>query len=272
MEKMERRGVIYKITSPNNKIYIGQTIDFTQRCRKYKGGFFEGQIKLWNSCKKHCWNPTQNIEVIEHCYESKLDEREIYWIQYFDSYIIGLNSDLGGKGRRGFKHTDETKQKIREKKIGQKHTIEAKKKISEASRNISDETRLKMSKSSLGRKHTDESKQKISQANTGKTLNEEQRKKVSEANKGNKKRLGKKHSIETKQKISNSKKGIPNIKLSSKIICLNNGLIFNSQAEASEKMNLNQPNISRVCQKQRKTYKGLIFMFYDEYLKKNKNE
>lgn len=35
-------GFIYKTTSPNGKIYIGQTIDFKVRCRKsYKGMVFK---------------------------------------------------------------------------------------------------------------------------------------------------------------------------------------------------------------------------------------
>jgi group I intron endonuclease len=267
-----KKGIIYKITSPNNKIYIGQTIDFTQRCRKYKSNGFKGQIKLWNNCQKHNWNPIDSIEIIEHCLVTNLDEREKFWIQHFDSFENGLNSDLGGKGRRGFKHSDETKEKIRLANIGKKHTEKTKKKISEASKNISDETRRKMSEASKNRKHSLETKRKISEINKGAKLTDDAKRKISEANKGNKKRLNKKHNDVTKEKISLSKKGVPNVKLSVKIICINTGEIFESQKEASDKLNLNQSSISRVCLKQRKTYKGLIFMFYDEYEKTIKNE
>lgn len=52
-------------------------------------------------------------------------------------------------------------------------------------------------------------------------------------------------------------------------ICINTGEIYNSQIEAAIKLNLTQQSISRVCKKERKTYKGLIFMFYDEYVKIN---
>lgn len=268
----ERKGVIYKITSPNNKIYIGQTIDFTQRCRKYKSNGFKGQIKLWNNCQKYNWNPIEGIEIIENCLISDLNEKEKYWIKYFDSYENGLNADLGGKGRCGFKHSDETKEKIRMTNIGKKHTEETKRKISEASKNISNETREKMSEASKKRKHTEETKQKISEANKGNKLSDEQKTKISEANKGNKKRLGKIHSDETKNKISNSKKGKPNTKLGKKIICLNTYVIYESQAEASDKLGIKQSNISRVCLKKRKSYKGLVFIFYNEYLKIDKNE
>lgn len=37
------------------------------------------------------------IEVIETCEETLLDEREKYWIAYYDSYRKGYNSTIGGK-------------------------------------------------------------------------------------------------------------------------------------------------------------------------------
>lgn len=38
-----------------------------------------------------------NFEVIEEVDNNKLDEREIYWIEYYDSYYEGYNSTLGEK-------------------------------------------------------------------------------------------------------------------------------------------------------------------------------
>jgi hypothetical protein len=86
----------------------------------------------------------------------------------------------------GRKHTEDSKEKIRQKNLGKTlsentkrkignsnkgktRTEEVKKKISEASKNISQETRNKMSNSQLGRKHTVETKRKISSSNKGKT-------------------------------------------------------------------------------------------------------
>lgn len=37
------------------------------------------------------------IEEIERCPKEKLDEREVYWISYYDSYHNGYNSTKGGK-------------------------------------------------------------------------------------------------------------------------------------------------------------------------------
>ncbi|MDE5830197.1 MAG: hypothetical protein K2H53_00350, partial [Clostridia bacterium] len=49
-------------------------------------------------------------EVIEKVPVADLDEREIYWINYYDSFKNGYNSTEGGKGNKGMAWTDEQKQ------------------------------------------------------------------------------------------------------------------------------------------------------------------
>ena len=96
-------GKIYKITNNiNGKVYVGQTTK-----------------TLTERFKKHCWGTTENdqyhlnmaikkairkygkenftIELIEEVETSKLDEREVYWISYYDSYNNGYNCTLGGQ-------------------------------------------------------------------------------------------------------------------------------------------------------------------------------
>ena len=38
------------------------------------------------------------IELIEECDDNIINEREIYWINFYDSYYKGYNSTLGGDG------------------------------------------------------------------------------------------------------------------------------------------------------------------------------
>ena len=38
------------------------------------------------------------LEIIEECAQDKLDEREVYWIEYYDSYHNGYNETFGGQG------------------------------------------------------------------------------------------------------------------------------------------------------------------------------
>jgi hypothetical protein len=104
-----------------------------------------------------------------------------------------------------------------------------------------------------GLKSSDESREKMSNSAKKRNVNPFQ---------------GKKHSDETKKKISDSKKANNSIsKLNKIIICINTGVIYKSQKEASDELGLSKSSISRVCLNQRKSTKGMIFMFYDDYLK-----
>lgn len=94
-------GYIYKITNTlNNKIYIGQTIKtvqkrFTQHKNNSNKEYFS-QIVLYKAFNKY---GIENFvcEEIEEVTNDKLDERERYWINYYDSYFNGYNSTLGGR-------------------------------------------------------------------------------------------------------------------------------------------------------------------------------
>jgi len=98
---------IYKITSPTNKIYIGQSINCDNRKTYYRTLNCKGQPKLYHSLQKHGWE-NHMFEIIEHT--NIPNEREIYWINYYNSVNNGLNCSLGGSGG-GYK-SSETKQKI----------------------------------------------------------------------------------------------------------------------------------------------------------------
>lgn len=94
-------GYIYKITNMlNNKVYIGQTVKtvqkrFTQHKNNSNKDYFS-QIVLYKAFNKY---GIENFvcEEIENCENSLLDEREKYWIEYYDSYFNGYNSTLGGR-------------------------------------------------------------------------------------------------------------------------------------------------------------------------------
>ena len=163
-----KQGTIYKITSPSNKIYIGQTINIKNRINKYKCLSCKGQPKLYNSLKKYNWN-LHTFEILETCLsDDNLNEREIYWITFYDSFKNGLNCNQGGNGNKNEKLSEETKRKISETQ--------------------------KRKKTWVGRKHKEETKEKIKKNNIGKILSEETKEKIRQAN------LGKKQSEETKNK------------------------------------------------------------------------
>ena len=94
-------GFIYKITNKvNNKIYVGQTIKTVEkRFQQHKNNSnkdYFSQIVLYQAFRKY---GIDNFicETIEEVENEKLDEREKYWIEYYNSYLEGYNSTLGGR-------------------------------------------------------------------------------------------------------------------------------------------------------------------------------
>jgi group I intron endonuclease len=130
-------GVIYKITNPTGKIYIGCTIDWKRRFSEYRRLSMVGQKKLYNSLKKYGYE-NHVFEIIEEYDETMLHEREIYYINYYNCITEGLNIRLGNRNGR---LTEETKQKISESLKGRPVTWET--------------------HGSKGYKYTDEQKQKM---------------------------------------------------------------------------------------------------------------
>lgn len=109
-----KTGSIYIIrNSVNDKVYIGQTKmslqkRFALHCKpstqKQKGNY-----KLYVAMKMY-GTENFNIELIEGDIPvENLDEKEIEYIEKFDSYVNGYNSNKGGKGRIICKDFDEDK-------------------------------------------------------------------------------------------------------------------------------------------------------------------
>ncbi len=110
-------GYIYCITSPSGKKYVGQTTrDYTKRFRehcKLPGGC----ILLENAIKKY-GKDAMTFEVLEET--DNLNEREIFYIQHFHTMEPhGYNVRSGGTEAT---HSQESKTRMREAKLGEKIT------------------------------------------------------------------------------------------------------------------------------------------------------
>jgi len=110
---------IYKILSPSNKVYIGQSINIENRWKYfYKTLNCKNQPKLYNSFLKYGWEQ-HKFEIIEECSLEQLNEREIYWGLHYNVLVEGLNCKLG-EGRGAC--SKETKQKMSNARLGKKDT------------------------------------------------------------------------------------------------------------------------------------------------------
>lgn len=86
---------IYKITNLiNNKIYIGLTtrtveMRWREHCRR--------SSQEIDKAIQEFGKDNFIIETLEECNDNQLDEREQYWINYYDCYNNGYNNTFGGR-------------------------------------------------------------------------------------------------------------------------------------------------------------------------------
>lgn len=98
---------IYKVTNLiNQKVYIGQSDNIEQRWKRHKTRSINNCGKDYNyafyrAIRKY---GLENFlfEVIEECSKDELNQREKYWIKYYNSYLgfknsNGYNMTLGGE-------------------------------------------------------------------------------------------------------------------------------------------------------------------------------
>lgn len=156
---------IYKITSPTNKIYIGQSINIQKRIWGYMSSCgAKTQYKLYNSIKKYGWD-AHKFQIIEECSIDLLNERERYWQEYYDVLgKNGLNCILTSTKDKKAICSEETRKKHSEAKKGRSFTIKHKEKLSEVKKGkkLSELHKKSIGKSHQGYKFSEESKQKMS--------------------------------------------------------------------------------------------------------------
>lgn len=142
----------------------------------YIGKGITNRAYLKHRRKKGSHNPPPKERILilkTNLTEDEAFKHEKYMIAVFGRKDLGTgilyNFTDGGQGSSGRKHSDYTKQKIKDKR---KHQI------------ISDETKEKMSASKKGRKHSNETKEKMSLSmigkNKGKVRSLEHRRSISE--------------------------------------------------------------------------------------------
>ena len=111
---------IYKITNiENNKIYIGLSRNLLKRLYNHK--YHLRRNTHQNDHLQKAWNKygenSFKFEIIEVCEDDRLNEREIYWINYYGGYESDnlYNVRDGGDSQ---KHSKETIEKIRKSNLG----------------------------------------------------------------------------------------------------------------------------------------------------------
>ena len=91
--------IIYKIVSPNNKVYIGRTNDFNNRMAQHKHNAITKKLKnsLYKAIRKYGWD-NMSKEIICQVESDKACKLEEELILAYNSVKGGYNDSYLGKG------------------------------------------------------------------------------------------------------------------------------------------------------------------------------
>jgi len=160
---MGKEFLIYMHTSPNGKSYIGQTCNLAKRNSGHQQK--TGCRALYAAIQKYGWENFEHKTLAAGLTLEQANEMEAALISEHNTMSPnGYNLRTGGANSF---HSDETKKRQREVKLGTKHTPEAIAKISRASKMQSAESRAKAVAKRTGLKRSEESKLRMSAAMTG---------------------------------------------------------------------------------------------------------
>jgi group I intron endonuclease len=170
MTKKKMVGVYCIENIFNGKKYIGYSTNIKNRWRNHKNYLKNGTHI--NNYLQNVYNKYgENIFKFYIIQELDVDENylclmEIYWIAYYDAYVLdggGYNLTRGGEGCLGFCPSQDSRNKMSESGKGRKHTEETKKKMSENHWDNAGENSWW-----FGRHLTDEHKEHVAKSNIGK--------------------------------------------------------------------------------------------------------
>ena len=296
---------IYTITNKiNNKKYIGQSQNIKVRWKNHKAELRHNHHS--NTYLQNSWNKygEHNFEfkIIEECNIEKLDEKEMYWIEFYNTVDpeCGYNLNNGGGSNRGIKFSEETKRKMSENHAdvsGENHPMYGKtlydilneEEIAEWKQRISNTINYKINQGLLpnivpvaclnNRKvyptimeaHRDTG---VTASNISMCVKKEREfclsnntyyvfKSVEEYN------------LMTEEEIKNALNIVkPISKSAKKVVCLNNNIVYDSLKIAENETGICYSQISNCCNKNIKyiSKSAYVFMFLEEYEKLSKEE
>jgi hypothetical protein len=231
---------IYKITSPTNRVYVGQSINIEKRFKQYKNlQNVSEQKALYNSFLKYGVS-NHTFEVIEECEINLLNERERFYQEFYDVLNKGLNCFLTNTDEKKRIFSKETKEKMKESAKNKFFSESHRKNIGIAV------SKRDFIISFKGKKHNKNTKKLLSERqkgvlnhNFGKKASNLTKEKMSLKSKGEKNAMfGRKHSIETILKIQQNRTK-PKNKKGVIVLDLSNGIFYYSIKETSKISGIN---------------------------------
>ena len=134
MSKQIISGVYCIENTLDGQKYVGQSVDIYARWHVHStklNGNRHPNIHLQNAWNKY-GEDAFSFYILEQCNQSSLFDREMYWIDKFDSFNNGYNKTAGGEGCFGYVHNDKNKKKMSDIKLSYFQDVDNRKKLSEA--------------------------------------------------------------------------------------------------------------------------------------------
>lgn len=123
---MKYTGYIYKYTSPEGKVYIGQTKDLDRRIYQHKLAAMHNDLNRFHRALRRFGIDNFDIQVIFYFKTNELERlhyllntMEKYYIQKYKSYdpLLGYNATSGGsKGSKNYKENKKQEERLERKK------------------------------------------------------------------------------------------------------------------------------------------------------------
>lgn len=161
---MKESGIYCIENLVNHKKYIGQSNDIEHRWKTHKYALNSGchdndyLQKSWN--KYGCEN--FRFYIIELCDIEMLDEREVYYIDFYDTLNRDNGYNLTSGGSTNKYYSEEVRNKISQALKGHSVSLETRIKVSEHHADVSGENHPM-----YGRRHSEEAKERMRQVATG---------------------------------------------------------------------------------------------------------
>ena len=230
MDKTKKSGIYCIENIVNHKKYIGQSIDVEERWKKHVSELKHGRHH--NDYLQNSWNKygEDNFKfyILEYCDIDTLDDREVYWINFYNTINRDNGYNLKSGGQNGGSILSEY----------------SKEKLRESIKNSYNNSNLREIRSSNALTQWDNPKikEKISGKNNG--------------------MYGRHHTDEVKKRISELKKGKPSPRRNkTPVFCIELNKKFLDATTAATELSIDSCGILKVCRKERKTCGGYHWEF-----------